>query len=50
MCRVVGILLQVIEHGPAEHVGQENVERNRGRMEFASERECFGAARRDQHL
>ena len=28
------ILLEVIEHGPAEHIGQEDVERDRSRMVF----------------
>ena len=44
------ILLQVIEHGPAQHVGQEHVERNGGGMEFAGQRKSFGAARRHENL
>ncbi len=38
------ILFQVIQDRPAEHVGQEDVERDRTRMEFACERERFGSA------
>ena len=45
-----GILFQVIEHGPTQHVGQEDVERNCGRMEFAGQSQRFRAAHRDQHL
>ena len=44
------ILLQLGEHGPAEHVGQEDVERHRGRPELTGERERIGAARRHEHL
>ena len=44
------ILLQMIEHGPAQHVGQEDIERDGGGMEFARQRKCFGAAQRDQNL
>ena len=44
------ILLQLAEHGPAEHVGQEDVERHRGRPVLARQRQRVGAARRDQHL
>ena len=35
MCRVVGIELEVVEDGPAEHVGQEHVERDGRRLELA---------------
>ena len=38
------ILLQVVEHRPAQHVGQEDVQRNRGGMELAGQGESFRAA------
>ena len=44
------ILLELAEHRPAEHVGQEHVERDRGRLIFARQRQRIGAAHRDQHL
>ena len=44
------ILLELAQHRPAEHVRQEDVERDRGRMVRARERERLRAARRDQHL
>ena len=44
------IVLELAQHGPAEHVGQEHVERDRGRLELLGELERLGAARRDQHL
>ncbi len=44
------ILLELAEHGPAQHVGQEHVERHRGRLELLGEIERVGAARGDQHL
>ena len=44
------VLLQLREHRPAEHVGQEDVERHRGRLVLARERERFGAAHRDEPL
>ena len=50
MCRVVGILLQMIEHRPAQHVGQEYVQRYGRGMEFTSQRKRFRAARRHQNL
>ena len=39
-----GILLQMIEHRPAQHVGQEDIQRDRRRMEFAGQRQRFRAA------
>ncbi len=45
-----GILLQLAQHGPAQHVGQEHIERDSGRLILAGERERLGAAHRDQHL
>ena len=44
------VLLELAEHGPAQHVGQEHVERHRGRLELLGEVERIGAAHRDQHL
>ena len=44
------IVLELAQHGPAEHVRQEDVERNRGRLELLGEIQRLGAARRDQHL
>ena len=39
------ILLELVEHRPAQHVRQEHVERDRRRLELARQRERFGAAR-----
>ena len=44
------VLLELAEHRPAEHVGQEHIERDRRRLVFARQRERVGAAHRDQHL
>ena len=44
------ILLELAQHRPAEHVGQEHVERHRGRLELLGEIERVDAAHRDQHL
>ena len=46
----LGFLLQLVEHGPAEHVGQEDVERHRRRQELAGQGQGLGAAARDQRL
>ena len=44
------VLLELAQHRPAQHVGQEHVERDRGRLELLGEIERVGAAHRDQHL
>ncbi len=44
MWRGQRILLELAEHRPAEHVGQEDVERHRGRLELLGEIQCVGAA------
>ena len=44
------IVLQLAQHGPAEHVRQEHVERDRGRLELLGEIQRFCAACGDQHL
>ena len=44
------IVLELAQHGPAEHVRQEHVERDRGRLVLLGELERLGAARGDQHL
>ena len=44
------VLLELAEHRPAQHVGQEHVERDRGRLELLGQVERIGAAHRDQHL
>jgi hypothetical protein len=44
------VLLELAQNGPAEHVGQEHIERNRGRSVFTGERERIGASGRDQDL
>ena len=46
----VGVLLEPRQHRPAEHVGQEHVERDRGRPVFAHHAQAVGAAIGDQHL
>ena len=44
------IVLELAQHGPAQHVRQEDVERDRGRLELLGEFERLGAAAGDQHL
>ncbi len=44
------IVLELAQHRPAEHVGQEDVERDGGRLELLGEIQRLRAARRDQHL
>ena len=44
------ILFQMVQHRPAQHVWQEDIQRNRGGMEFARQSESFRPAHRDQHL
>ena len=44
------ILLELAQHGPSEHVGQEHVERHGGRLVLACERQRVGAAHRHQDL
>ena len=44
------ILLQLAQHGPAQHVRQEDIERDGGRLIFAGKRQRLAAAHRDQRL
>ena len=44
------VLLELAQHRPAQHVGQEHVERHRGRLELLGQIERIGAAHRHQHL
>ena len=44
------VLLQMIQDRPAEHVGQQDIERDGGGVELAREGEGFGAAHGDQDL
>ena len=44
------ILLELAEHVPAQHVGQEHVERDRGRLILLGQIERVFAAHRQQHL
>ncbi len=44
------VVLQLAEHGPAEHIGQEHIERNRDGLELFGKLEGFRTARRDQNL
>ena len=44
------VMFQLTEHGPAEHVGQEDIERYRGGLELLGEIQGFGAAGRAQDL
>ena len=44
------VLLELAQHGPAEHVGQEHVERHRRRLVLLGKIERIVAAHRDQHL
>ena len=44
------VLLELAQHRPAEHVGQENVQRYRGRLILLGEFERIDAAHGDQHL
>ena len=45
-----GVLLQLVEHRPAEHVRQEHIQRDRGRTVLARERQAFRAVLRDDGL
>ena len=45
-----GILLQMVEHGPAEHVRQGDIERHGGGVELPRKRERFGPACSHKHL
>ncbi len=45
-----GTVLELAQHGPAEHVGEEYIERDGGRLVLLGEFERLRAARRDQHL
>ncbi len=44
------VLLELAQHRPAQHVGQEHVERNRGRLVLLRQLERVGAAHGDQDL
>ena len=44
------VVLELAQHGPAEHVGQEHVERHRGGLILLGKIECLGATRRNQNL
>ena len=50
MWRVAGVMLQAIEDGPAGHVRQSDIERDRAGHEFAGQRQSGAAAQRDQRL
>ena len=44
------VLFQMVEHGPAQHVRQEYVQRDGRGMELAGQSERFRAAHGDEHL
>ena len=44
------VLLQLAEHRPAEHVREEDIQRDRGRTVLPSQSERVGPAGRNQHL
>ena len=44
------VVLQLAQHGPAQHVRQEDVERHRRRLELFCELQRLGAAGGDQDL
>ena len=46
----LGILFELTEHRPSEHVRQEEIERHRSRTELARQRQRVDAARGDQRL
>ena len=50
MCRVAGSCFSWLSTCPAEHVGQENVERDRGRAVVAREHQRVRAAHSDEDL
>ena len=50
MCRVQRILLQLAQHSPSEHVGQEDIQRDCRWTELTGQRQRIAAARRQQHL
>ena len=43
-----GILLQVVQNGPAEHVGKRDIERDCGGVELPRQRERLGTSERYQ--
>src|SRR5262249_62288768 len=45
-----GILLEMVENRPAQHIREENVERDGGRLIFASESHAIGAATCHEHF
>ena len=45
-----GVALEMVEHRPAEHIGQEYIERDRRRTELARELERVGAVICDEPL
>ncbi len=45
-----GVLLELAQHAPAQHVGQENIERDGGGLVFARQRQRLGAPMRHQRL
>ena len=46
----LGVVLQLAEHRPSEHVRQEHIERYGGGTELLGQRQRFGAAHRHQGL
>ncbi len=44
------VVLELAEHGPAQHVGQEDIERDRSRLELLGEIQRLRAARGNQDL
>ena len=50
MCRGSGVLFQMVEHRPAQHVRKEYVERYRCWMELAGQSQSFRSAHGHQHL
>src|SRR4029078_5147097 len=44
------MLLELTQDGPTQHVGQENVERYRGRLKIPSQNKRVGSLGRDQHF
>ena len=44
------VLLQMIEHRPAEHIRQEDVQRHGSRPKLACQRKAFRSAHSDENL
>ena len=45
-----GVLFQMVEHGPTQHVGKKNIQRYCCGMELPGQRQCLRASHGHQHF